>query len=163
MVKTSVRGILGKLLGRSLTLGLAALALASLGCGDGGSDLSQFVGTWKYTLSTARFSCPGQADQTGPLATTKHWGGGVKSDLVDLSTTCDYLFDVNSKQATIQKNQTCDFSDVTGTATEAPNSWVFTLLSATTAEEQVETVTTFADSTACTLTAMSTLEKVSKD
>jgi hypothetical protein len=94
----------------------------------------------------------------------KHWGGGVKSALVDLSSTCDYLFDVANMRATIQKDQTCTFDDGTGgQGIETPNSWVFTLLSPTTAEETVMTVNTFSDGTACTLTAMSNLDKISRD
>jgi hypothetical protein len=144
--------------------GLVVLALAVAGCGDSGTNLAQYVGTWKYTTSAARFSCPGQTDQTGPLASMKHWGEGVKSDLVDLSSSCDYLFDAQGMKAVVQKDQTCSFTDSTGApAVETPNSWIFTLLSASTADEVVSTVTTFSDGTACTLTAMSTLDKISKD
>jgi len=150
--------------GRVMISALVGLALAAIGCGDDGSDLTEFVGTWKYDVSMARFSCPGQTDQTGPLASMKHWGEGVKSNLVDLSTDCNYRFDVKNKQATIQKDQTCMFDDGSGAqAVEAPNSWVFTLNSAIRAEEKVETVTTFIDGVACTLTATSTLDKISKD
>ena len=158
---------MAKTIGRRFSItGLVGLALAlvTVGCGDDGNDLSLFVGTWKYTTSNATFSCPGQTDQTGPLASMKHWGGGVKSALVDLSSTCDYLFDVANKKATIQKDQTCTFDDGTGgLGIETPNSWVFTLLSATTADEVVNTVNTFSDGTACTLTATGTLDKISKD
>jgi hypothetical protein len=144
--------------------GLVVLALAVAGCGDSGTNLAQYVGTWKYTTSAARFSCPGQTDQTGPLASMKHWGEGVKSALVDLSSSCDYLFDVQGMKAIVQKDQKCTFIDNTGApADETPNSWVFTLLSASTADEVVSTVTTFMGGTICTLTAMSTLDKISKD
>jgi hypothetical protein len=151
--------------GRFMISALVGLALAAIGCGDDGADLTQFVGTWKYSTSMARFSCPGQTDQTGPLASMKHWGEGVKSNLVDLSTDCNYRFDVKNKVAAIQlPQQTCMFDDGSGAqAVEAPNSWLFTLLSPTTAEEKVETVTTFIDGVACTLTAASTLDKISKD
>jgi hypothetical protein len=148
--------------GRFLIAGVFSLALAAIGCGDDGNDVGQFVGTWKYTTSNATFSCPSQPDQTGPLASMKHWGGGIKSDLVDLTTSCDYLFDVNDKKATIQKAQNCTFDDGSGApATEVPSSWLFTLLSPSTAEETVDTVTTFSDGVACNLRASSTLEKIS--
>jgi len=148
--------------GLVLFAGMFVLALAATGCGDDGNDIGQFVGTWKYTTSNATFSCPGQADQTGPLASMKRWGGGIKSDLVDLTTSCDYLFDVANKVATIQKPQNCSFDDGSGgTATEVPASWVFTLLSPSTAEEKVMTVTTFSDGVACNLTATGTLDKIS--
>lgn len=142
-----------------------ALALVNVGCGDDGNSLAEFQGTWKYIQSPAQFSCPGDPVQTGSFGTTKDWRQGVKSALVDFSTNCDYRFDVNGKVASIQKTQTCDLLDNNGDpASEAPNSWVFTLTSATTAEEKVETVTTFIDGVSCTLTAtMSTLEKISKD
>src|SRR5664279_1657876 len=86
--------------GRFLVIGLIGAATAALGaCGDNGSTgdargpFAEFTGTWKYTQSMATFSCPGQADQTGTLGTHKEWGEGVKSDLVDLTTSCNYLFD----------------------------------------------------------------------
>ena len=148
-------------------VGLLGLALAAIGCGDDGDDLTQFVGTWKYSSSTARFTCTDGTDISGPLTSSmKHWGGGVTSDLVDLTTDCDYRFDVKNKQANIQKPQTCMFDDGSNTgsqATESPTSWLFTLLSATTAEEKLETVTTFVDGVACTLTAGSMLDKISTD
>ena len=145
--------------------GLLGLALAAIGCGDDGNGLAEFEGTWKYIQSPAQFSCPGDPVQTGTFGTMKDWRQGVKSPLVDFSTNCNYRFDVKGKVASIQKSQTCDFFDNNGDpASEAPNSWVFTLTSATTAEEKVETVTTFIDGVSCVLTAtMSTLEKISKD
>ena len=152
--------------GRFLVVGLVGLALASVGCGDDGNALSQFVGTWKYNVSNAHLTCTDGTDQTGALTAMKRWGRGVSSDLVDLSRTCDYRFDVNDKKASIQRPQTCKFDDGSGTgsqATEMPNVWVFTLLSAISAEETMETVTTYIDTVSCTLTATSTLDKVSAD
>jgi hypothetical protein len=143
--------------------GLVGLvALAALGCGDE-KNPAEFVGTWNYTSSDARLSCPNEPDTAVQLPATKRWGGGVKSDLVDLSSSCNYRFDIGGKVATIQKDQTCRFDDGGGTATEAPNSWLFTLNSATTAEEMAATVITFSDGTPCTFTVKSSLEKISKD
>jgi len=150
-------------LGRFCIVGLVGLAGAALGCGDDGSTLPQFVGTWKYTGSSIAFSCPNQAPQAIPL-TQKTWRLGAKSDLVDLSSNCAYKFDVNDKIATIQTGQTCAFDDANGApAVESPTTWVFTLTSATSAVEQVTTVTTFVDGVMCTIDGSAMLDKLTKD
>ena len=152
--------------GRLVIAGMFSLALAAVGCGDDGPDIGQFAGTWKYTFSSVHLTCTDGNDQTGSFAAPKRWGRGVKSDLVDLSTPCDYLFDVKDKMAVVQQPQTCKFDDGSGTGaqnSEVPNLWVFTLLSALTAEETFETVTTYSDLVMCTLTGTSKFDKVSTD
>ena len=147
-------------------LGLLGLAVATLGCGDDGNNLAEFVGTWKYTNTGVTFACPNQADTPISLGNQKTFHLGIKSDLVDLSSICDYRFDVSDKVAAIQKLQTCQFDDGSGNgtnATEAPTSWTFTLNSATTAEEKLTTATTFIDGTICTIDGVAHLEKISKD
>jgi hypothetical protein len=162
--------------GRSLVIGLIGMVTAALGaCGDNGSTgnargpFAEFTGTWEYTASAGTLSCPGVADQQGSLGTTKRFVEGVATDLVDLSpsildpaTQCFYTYDVTNKVASITPSQTCTFDDGTGTGgtvQDAPTSWTFTLLSATTAEETL--TTTFAMT--CTLTGSATLKKVGKD
>jgi hypothetical protein len=155
-------------LGCAIVIGFIGLAVAAGGCGDNGSnELEGFVGTWQYTESAATLSCPGQTDQTGTLGSKKNWGEGVSSDLVDLgtsvidgSTFCDYTFDVKDKIASIKLGQTCTLTDVTGAAfLEEPSSWVFSLLSPTTAEETMMTVI---DSD-CSFIGSAKLKKISKD
>ena len=148
-----------------LVLGFLTVSATAAGCGGNGNDLQQFVGTWMYTQSQATLSCTGNPDVPLTLGSAKEWGAGLSSDLVDLSTEffdlgtkCLYAFDVNSKVATIQASQTCDFSDGQGgLVEEAPSSWTFTLTSATTAEEHFSTTI----ATNCTWTGMATLKKVS--
>ncbi len=148
-----------------LVLGFLTVSATAAGCGGDGSDLAQFTGTWQYTQSMGTLSCPGAADQTGILGTTKLWDSGVTSDLVDMSpsvldptTQCFYTFDVKNKVATLQANQTtCAITDGVGdhVADETPTSWTFTLTSATTADEVLTT-----SIPPCTLTGMATLKKV---
>jgi hypothetical protein len=150
--------------GRYLLVGLAGLAAATLGCGGSSDNLAEFVGTWKYGASAVTFACPGQADSPISLGNLKAFHLGIKSDLVDLSSICDYRFDVKDKVASIQQGQSCAFDDGNGgTATESPTSWTFTLNSATTSEETLTTATTFIDGTICTISGTSHLDKISKD
>ncbi len=144
---------------------LLAVSATAVGCGGDGNDLQQFVGTWTYTDSQATLSCTGNPDVPLTLGSTKEWGAGVSSDLVDLSTEffdlgtkCLYAYDVKNKVATIQPSQTCNFSDgAGGSVEEDPSSWTFTLTSATTADETFTTTI----ATDCTWTGQATLKKVS--
>jgi hypothetical protein len=158
-----------------LVYALLSVAVAAAGCGGGDSnspgttdahaaELAQFTGTWQYTQSMGTLSCPGSADSSGLLGTTKQWDSGVTSDLVDMTPAildftvqCFYTFDVNSKVATIQPGQSCGITDGAGTqvATETPTSWTFTLTSATTADEVLTT-----SIPPCTLSGMATLKKI---
>ncbi len=158
MTTDKTRGIL-------LVLGLLTVSATAAGCGGDGNDLAQFTGTWMYTQSMGTLSCQGQPDQSGLLGTSKKWGAGVTSDLVDLTpslfdsgTQCFYAFDIKDKVATIQAGQSCSFGDgAGGLIDEQPSSWTFTLTGPTAAEEQF--MTTIA--TTCTLTGIATLKKVS--
>ena len=147
-----------------LVLGFLAVSATAAGCGGDGNDLVQFTGTWKYTEAMGTLTCPGSPDQTGGLGTTKVWNQGPTSDLVDMTpalfdptTQCFYTFDVKGKVATIHPGQTCSLTDGFGgpLVDEAPASWTFTLTSATTADEVLNT-----SLPPCTLMAMATLEKV---
>jgi hypothetical protein len=148
-------------------VGLVALATTSAGCGDDGSNLTQFTGTWTYTASQGTLACPGQTALTGTLGSNKQWSEGVSSALVDLSPLifdstvfCYFNFDVKDKVATIQAGQTCSFSDgAGGFIPDVPTAWTFTLLSATAAEEML----TATVDTTCTLTGTGTLKKVAKN
>ena len=149
-------------------VGFVALATNAGGCGDDGNNLAQFTGTWSYTASMATLSCPGD---TNPfqftLGPSKQWGEGLSSALVDLSpalldpsTSCYYGFDVKDKVLTIQAGQTCTITDINGSPhPEVPTAWTFTLLSASTAEEQL----TAAIDSVCTVTGTGTLKKVAKN
>ena len=148
-------------------VGLVALATTTAGCGDDGTNLTQFTGTWMYTASEGTLACPGQTTLMGTLGTNKLWSEGVSSDLVDLSPlifdssiSCYFTFDVKDKVATIQAGQTCSFSDgAGGSIPDVPTTWTFTLTSATTADEKLTT----AVDTTCTLIGQGTLKKVAKN
>ncbi len=161
--------------GTFLVFSLLIASVAAAGCGGGSSnnnsstdahaaELAQFTGTWQYTQSMGTLSCPGSADSSGLLGTTKQWDSGVTSDLVDMSPAildftvqCFYTFAVNDKIATIMPGQSCGITDGAGTqvATETPTSWTFTLTSATTADEMLAT-----SIPPCTLTGIATLKKI---
>jgi len=150
---------------RMLLLGsFVGLAGAGLGCGgNDASGVSDYVGTWSYTQQQATESCPGQSDLSINLGTTKDLREGVKSDLVDTSTICNYRFDIKDKIASVQSGQSCSFNDGSGTATETPSSWTFTLTSATTAEEKFTAVDTLSSGTVCSFTGVAHLERLTKD
>jgi hypothetical protein len=81
-------------------------------------------------------------------------------EVFDAGTQCFYQFDVKDKVATLTAApvQTCNFGDgAGGLVEEDPNSWTFTLTSATTADEQF--MVTIA--TTCTFSGMANLKKVS--
>ena len=136
---------------------VVALATATLGCGDDGGSLDQFVGTWEYTQSDGTFACTGLTPSSVGFSGRKIWGAGVSSDLVDLTDNCNYRFDVKNKDATIQPMQACTF---TNGDKEIPTNWRFSLLSSITAEEVTSTTL---DGTTCVFTVNSTLKKLSKD
>ena len=141
------------------------LICAGLGCGgDNAAGVADYLGTWTYTQQQATETCPGQSPISIDLGTTKDLREGVKSDLVDVSTICNYRFDIKDKIASIQSGQSCSFNDGTGgTAVETPSSWTFTLTSATTAAEKFTAVDTLSNSTACSFDGIATLERLTKN
>lgn len=140
-------------------------AVAALGCGgSNGAGVPDYIGTWSYTQQQGTLSCPGQMDASVTLGTTKDLREGVTSDIVDVSSICNYRFDIKDKVAAIQSGQTCNFDDgAGGTVTEVPSNWTFTLTSATTAEEKFTTVATLSDLTMCSFSGLATLKRLTKD
>jgi hypothetical protein len=130
---------------------LAVVGAGLAGCGADASPADDFVGTWlyDYTMTKSTVQCLDSDPLDQPPAPNKTFGRGVSAALVDLSVSpldsaifCDTEFDVAGPIATAQDMQTCTLTGGITVTIDKPDPqkaplWSFTLLSATTAEEQV--------------------------
>ena len=123
------------------TLVVSVVALA--GCGGDDQRFGEFVGTWHYDTATGTLTCRAPVNQAFdvPPIINKVFQDGIVDVLVDVSpslfdgvTTCDTIFDVSDKTATVRTmpSQPCPLA---GGDMVTPMMWRFTLIGPNKAEE----------------------------
>ena len=155
------------------------LALGSAGCGsgglatgdagenggngDGGKNLSLFIGTWQPTSGSETVTCAGQA-QTDTITDNTVWQMGTSSDLVQPpdSSGCSLLANVSGNTATALPHQSCTQTMTGLTLTLTVTSYTFTVAAGgTTATEMASgtAVTSGTASLTCTVTESAMYKK----
>jgi hypothetical protein len=91
--------------------GSVTAAVNSDGGGDGGKDLTTFVGTWTLGSGTTTVTCAGVVT-TSSVTGNVVWQAGTTSDLLQpadsTSSGCDLLANVSGHTAAALPNQTCN-------------------------------------------------------
>jgi hypothetical protein len=157
------------LLAASLSVGCGSGGLApgdggeNGGTGDGGKNLSLFIGTWQPTSGSETVNCAGQP-QTDAITDNTIWQMGTTSDLVQPpdSSGCPLLANVSGSTATALPHQSCTQSMSGLTLTLTITSYTFTVAaSGTTATETASgtAVTSGTAAVSCTVTESAMYKK----